>query len=136
MRDFGYINPDFVKEELEKSTNKNQKDSIIVASHGFIKEITVAKKDIVKEELEKSTNKKIVKKKKGEEVSNEDVVIQDEVALDSSLDASTPQEGISSGDETSGSFWSENSWLIAGGTLGVLGGACIVTGKQIGRAHV
>ena len=74
----------------------------------------MAKKDIVKEELEKSTNKKVVKKKKkGEEASNEDVVIQDEIALSSS----SSEEGISSGDEVAGSFWSENGWLIAGGTL-------------------
>ena len=85
----------------------------------------MAKKDIVKEELEKSTNKKVVKKKKkGEEASNEDVVIQDEIALSSS----SSEEGISSGDEVAGSFWSENGWLIAGGTLGVLGGVALVSG--------
>lgn len=89
----------------------------------------MAKKGILKEELEKSTNKKVVKKKKkGEEASNEEVVIQDEVALDSSLDTSIPQEGISSGDEIAGSFWSENGWLIAGGTLGVVGGIAAVSG--------
>ena len=98
----------------------------MVASCEIKKEITVAKKDILKEEIEKPTNKKVVKKKKiGEEEASNEVISQDEVTLD----ASAQQEGMSSGDEVvGGSFWSENGWLIAGGTLGVLGGAAIVGG--------
>jgi hypothetical protein len=86
------------------------------------------KKQATKEELDISTKKVVKKKKKGEEETLNQEVIQENVALNGELQ----DEGLLKADNVVAgeSFWEANGLLIGGGVLGVLGGAAIAGGGK------